>query len=383
MKVFMPYTKRSYQPGGCHIQNREHEIITSIDQVEVCLNDIREFPPPDLRRDGLAVLHWPTSVRYDWLDDAKSEQNKRQYATETAAMLQALTGCGHVAVFDMDMRMSPCSIRDSMTTYGNFTFTKPEGSLGIMVVGVRLTKVEPESVVAGAGLRPGMKILKVNEQDIDDYKGAIAEALKAIPVGGEVRIYASWGFGGASGKGLRDPAGAIHQDQSPLFEADATPSKNPPCCLRHTARPEDSHFMICNVWRSMDYDTPVQRDVLAFCDMSTVEPRDLVHAEAGGAPFVRLAPNPKHKWMYVSNITADEVIVHMQYDTRIEDPTKRAIFHTACKLEGQDDHPEWAPRTSVETRCLLYFEGEKDDDREGRVRRFVEGFQKVAPSIKQ
>eukprot|EP00760_Papus_ankaliazontas_P012306 PhM_4_TR15245/c0_g1_i1/m.59380 len=382
VKALMPYTKQEYKLNGLKVQNREHEVSGSIDLQQVELHDIRASDDvPQLHREGFVLVNHPVAeIVPNWLDEEQNEHNKVAYATATAEMLMGLTGCSRVAVFDMDMRMSRSELRESLSTFADISFTKPlPGTpLGLVITGSRVRSVAEGSVADAAGLRPGMTICRVNGAAVDNFKGAVQEALSRIEPGTNVTMVVMFGFTGASGKGVRDPAGAVHWDFSPLFELEATAPKHPPCCLTHTARPENKHFMIVNVWRSMDHEHVVKRDPLAFCDMRTVDEHDMIHAEYHGVPFVRLAASDEHRWLYASDMTSSEAIVHLQYDTRVEELTRRAVFHSSCVLESQQDNDADPPRQSVEARCFLYFD--EDDKTKERIERYVAHFKNVCPT---
>jgi hypothetical protein len=118
-----------------------------------------------------------------------------------------------------------------------------------------------------------------------------------------------------------------------------------------------AHF---NVWRAIS--APPQDVPLAVCDARSVEPNDLIIADAvfdePGKPEWSfegwvVAHNPAHRWHWFSNLTRDEALV---FKTNDSDPAfARYVPHVAF------DHPTCpadAPaRASIEMRAIAYWYG--------------------------
>ncbi|HEX7759319.1 MAG TPA: CmcJ/NvfI family oxidoreductase [Caulobacteraceae bacterium] len=118
-----------------------------------------------------------------------------------------------------------------------------------------------------------------------------------------------------------------------------------------------AHF---NVWRVL---TPPPQDVpLALCDASSVEPSDLVAADAVidelGKPewaFTGLLvrPNRRHRWRWFSDMNPGEALV---FKTNDSDPSApHCVPHSAFDnpLCPTDTHP----RSSIELRAIAYWYG--------------------------
>jgi hypothetical protein len=116
-----------------------------------------------------------------------------------------------------------------------------------------------------------------------------------------------------------------------------------------------AHF---NVWRAL---SPPPQDVpLAVCDARTVALADLMPADAifdaPGAPewsFEGLVvrANPHHRWVYWSNMSADEVIV---FTTNDSDPAlPHNVPHSAFNDPGCPK--DAVPRASIEIRAIAFW----------------------------
>ena len=116
-----------------------------------------------------------------------------------------------------------------------------------------------------------------------------------------------------------------------------------------------------NVWRCI---TPPPQDIpLAFCAADSIDEGDALEAMAVMdrpelAPHVIRAlseayrPNPRHRWFYFADMTADEVVVFKTYES---DPAHgRAVAHTAFTVP--DCPPGAQPRQSLEARVIAVFD---------------------------
>lgn len=149
------------------------------------------------------------------------------------------------------------------------------------------------------------------------------------------------------------PARFIHIDCS-----DATAA-----AFAQRARPQGNarpirRFAHYNVWRT--FSPPPQDVPLALCDARSVEPRDLVPADAvfdvAGQPewsfeglVVRF--NPRHRWIYFSGMTREEVIVFKTNDSLRGEPSQ--VPHSA--FDDPSCPSGVPPRCSIEMRACAYW----------------------------
>jgi hypothetical protein len=149
------------------------------------------------------------------------------------------------------------------------------------------------------------------------------------------------------------PARFIHIDCSDATAAAFAERSKP----RGESRPI-RRFARYNVWRT--FSPPPQDVPLTLCDARTVEPRDLVPADAvfdvAGQPewsfeglVVRF--NPRHRWVYFPSMTRDEVIVFKTNDSAPGEPSQvphSAFDDPTCPSGG-------LPRCSIEMRACAYW----------------------------
>ena len=113
-----------------------------------------------------------------------------------------------------------------------------------------------------------------------------------------------------------------------------------------------------NIWRVL---SPPPQDVpLAVCDARTVAPADLLPADAifdapGATEWsfegLVVHHNPRHRWIYYSNMTPDEVLV---FTTKDSDPTKpHHVPHSA--FDDPSCPPGVPPRASIEMRAIAFW----------------------------
>lgn len=149
------------------------------------------------------------------------------------------------------------------------------------------------------------------------------------------------------------PARFIHIDTSNAT-ASAFAERGRP---KGNARPI-RRFAHYNVWRT--FSPPPQDVPLAVCDARTVEPRDLVPADAvfdvAGQPewsfeglVVRF--NPRHRWLYFSGMSREEVIVFKTNDSSPAEPSQ--VPHSA--FDDPSCPPGVPPRCSIEMRACAYW----------------------------
>ncbi len=134
------------------------------------------------------------------------------------------------------------------------------------------------------------------------------------------------------------------------------------------------HCAMFNLWRSIDLENDIQVMPLALLDMTSLEPEDIISADAwGGASAVqqhlvslRLAYNKRQRWYYFPRMKPNEMLVFKQYDTREENPCLRQVYHGAVHDPTTTDN---APlRQTIEVRVLALFD--RESDREARKRKF-------------
>ncbi len=149
------------------------------------------------------------------------------------------------------------------------------------------------------------------------------------------------------------PARFIHIDCSDATAAAFAERSRPKGDPRRVRR-----FAHYNVWRT--FSPPPQDVPLAMCDARTVEPRDLVPADAvfdvKGQPewsFEGLVVrySPKHRWVYYSGMTRDEVLVFKTNDSSADEPSQ--VPHSA--FDDPTCPPNVPPRSSIEMRAAAYW----------------------------
>jgi hypothetical protein len=113
-------------------------------------------------------------------------------------------------------------------------------------------------------------------------------------------------------------------------------------------------FAIYNLWQPIR--GPVLSSPLALCDAQSVAPEDRIGCDLDYGDRVgeiyNFAFNPDHRWYYVPNMQADEVLIFKNFDSR-EDGTARFTPHTA--FDHPTSPPGVPPRESIETRVLAFF----------------------------
>ncbi len=138
--------------------------------------------------------------------------------------------------------------------------------------------------------------------------------------------------------------------------------------------PDQRHFESINIWRSAKPET-VRMMPLAVCDMRSVKPSDIVFGDGQNTGNIkqytkvvdqRLIHGPHQRWYYFPDMTADEVLLFRQYDTRQEALNLRTVFHTAVADPGTP--PDAPMRYTIEVRMQAIYG--KETDKPGRVARF-------------
>lgn len=139
--------------------------------------------------------------------------------------------------------------------------------------------------------------------------------------------------------------------------------------------PDERHFESLNLWRSVKKGEKVHVAPLAVCDMTSVDPTDIVFGDGTATGDIRqyykvvdqrVIFSENQRWYYFPLMTEDEVLVFRQYDTRKEPLNLRTVFHSSVvDPNTQDDAPM---RYSIEVRMQAIYD--KEDDKASRVDRF-------------
>lgn len=116
-------------------------------------------------------------------------------------------------------------------------------------------------------------------------------------------------------------------------------------------------FAMINVWRPIV--GPVLQTPFAVIDASSISkedfiPIDLVYTDRVGQIYM-VRDNPKHRWLYLSEMQHAEVMLLKCYDSDLNVPA-RFTAHSAFELPSQPDDTEPLPgRQSIEVRTLAFF----------------------------
>lgn len=118
-------------------------------------------------------------------------------------------------------------------------------------------------------------------------------------------------------------------------------------------------FVHYNIWRVLS--RPPQDVPLALCDARSVEPQDLVPADAVfDAPDVQewsfegllLRYGPRHRWFYFRDMAPGEAVIFRNNDSDAREP--HHVVHTA--FDDPSCPEDATPRASVEARAIaLWF----------------------------
>ena len=182
------------------------------------------------------------------------------------------------------------------------------------------------------------------------------------------------GIGGESGeRGVKPTpngsggayAGGIHSDMCAVVE-------------RYFAKtvPDNRHFESLNLWRSCKKGETVQMMPLVVCDMTTVDPNDIVFGDGMATGNIRqymkvvdqrIVHSPEQRWYYFPEMTEDEILIFRQYDTRQEPLNMRTVFHTAAR--DPNTRVDAPMRYTIEVRMQAIYEIEENKGE--RMARFV------------
>ncbi|MEM7541814.1 MAG: CmcJ/NvfI family oxidoreductase [Pseudomonadota bacterium] len=113
-------------------------------------------------------------------------------------------------------------------------------------------------------------------------------------------------------------------------------------------------YMFINVWRALR--GPVTDQPLAICDAQTLQPDDFIPSDlkyrdrTGEIYCFRY--NPNHRWMYISDMQTDEIILLKCFDSAT-DGRARYTAHSAFRNPHASEGSP--PRRSIEVRCIAFF----------------------------
>jgi hypothetical protein len=151
------------------------------------------------------------------------------------------------------------------------------------------------------------------------------------------------------GGGPRQPAWRVHVDHT---------AKSGPQRVRDLIPDEAEELLkgrvqIINLWRPIR--GPLQDAPLAVCDARTVKfdelvGSDLVYPNRVGETY-SVKYNPEHRWFYVPEMTADEILLLKCFDSKT-DGRARFAPHTAFVDPATPANA--APRESIELRTLVF-----------------------------
>jgi hypothetical protein len=145
-------------------------------------------------------------------------------------------------------------------------------------------------------------------------------------------------------------AGAVHNDHADFVSEDGrTVTRKFTDVI---SLPDDRRILGINVWRSVS-PGPLARFPLTVCDRTSIDPDDLEYDlnPNGGGSGINMhncKPNDGQRWYYYSDMTPDEVLVFITYDSHPSDgEIFRPTMHSAVTIPGSEG---LQPRESVEVR---------------------------------
>jgi hypothetical protein len=149
--------------------------------------------------------------------------------------------------------------------------------------------------------------------------------------------------------GLRQPVGRVHVDHT---------VKSGPQRVRDLIPDEADELLkgrvqIINLWRPIR--GPLQDAPLAVCDARTVKfdelvGSDLVYPDRVGETYA-VKYSPEHRWFYVPEMTADEILLLKCFDSKTDG---RARFAPHTAFVDPTTPANAAPRESIELRTLVF-----------------------------
>jgi hypothetical protein len=149
----------------------------------------------------------------------------------------------------------------------------------------------------------------------------------------------------------RDPAGAAHTDYTDWSAAQRIKDLLPDEAEARLAK----RFAIVNVWRSVA--GTIEEWPLGLCDARSVDDNHLHTVERRAYNRVGQTRHASYDagnvWYYFPCMTRDEAVLIKNYDSATDGRARYAL-HAA--FEDPTSPPDAAPRESLETRALVFFD---------------------------
>jgi len=190
------------------------------------------------------------------------------------------------------------------------------------------------------------------------YHAELIDLLKRVTGAQRVEVFDDTRRSSSAAKqrerGARDPANIVHNDYTHAsgHRRLADFFGNSPEELRQF---EQRRFAIVNAWRPIG--APVVDHPLVLCDARTVRDGDLVPVERRGedrtGELQVALHEPGQRWYYYPGMDRDEVLLFKTYDSAL-DGRARFTPHSSCKDPRAPE--DAAPRESLETRCMVFFQ---------------------------
>ena len=190
------------------------------------------------------------------------------------------------------------------------------------------------------------------------YHAELIELLKRVTGAQRVEVFDDTRRSSSAAKqrerGARDPANIVHNDYTHAsgHRRLADFFGNSPGELQ---RLKQRRFAIVNAWRPIG--APVVDHPLVLCDARTVRDDDLVPVERRGedrtGELQVALHEPGQRWYYYPGMDRDEVLLFKTYDSAL-DGRARFTPHSSCKDPRAPE--DAAPRESLETRCMVFFQ---------------------------
>jgi hypothetical protein len=152
--------------------------------------------------------------------------------------------------------------------------------------------------------------------------------------------------------GPRQPVPRVHVDHT----VKSGPQRVRELLPDHAPELLRGRVQIINLWRPIR--GPLRDAPLAVCDAQTVKPEqlvssDLVYRDRVGETYsVTFAP--EHRWFYVPDMRADEVLLLKCYDSKTDG---RARFAPHTAFTDPTTPADAPPRESIELRTLVFHAG--------------------------
>jgi hypothetical protein len=149
--------------------------------------------------------------------------------------------------------------------------------------------------------------------------------------------------------GLRQPVGRVHVDHT----ATSGPQRVRDLIPDEADALLKGRVQIINLWRPIR--GPLQDAPLAVCDARTVKfdelvGSDLVYPNRVGETY-SVKYSPEHRWFYVPEMTADEILLLKCFDSKTDG---RARFAPHTAFVDPTTPANAAPRESIELRTLVF-----------------------------